>query len=125
MTHFLFTAKSMRRVKELPTGKKISRYPGLKSQDPLIYVQKKGSMMRRVEELPTGKKISRYPGLKSHDPRISVQKKESMRTGESHVPQCSTLSCSLFISMDCMCKSKYIHAYNIPFHSKGEKNWHK
>jgi 3-phenylpropionate/cinnamic acid dioxygenase small subunit len=55
----------MRRVQELPTGKKISRYPGLKSQDPRIYVQKKGSAMRRVQELPTGKKnlkipISRY-----------------------------------------------------------------
>jgi hypothetical protein len=112
----------MRRVQELPTGKKISRYPGLKSQDPRIYVQKKGSAMRRVQELPTGKKISRYP---SQDTCISVQKKESMRTGESHVPQCSTLSCSLFIPMDCMCKSKYIHAYNIPSHSKGEKNWHK
>jgi hypothetical protein len=76
-------------------------------------------MMRRVQELPTGKKISRYP---SQDTCISVHKKESTRTGESHVPQCSTLSCSLFISMDHMCKS--IHTcvpHSIPLKG-GKKN---
>jgi hypothetical protein len=40
----------MRRAQELPTGKKISRYPGLNCQDPHIYVQKKESKMRRVQE---------------------------------------------------------------------------
>lgn len=77
------------------------------------------------------KKISRYP---YQDTYISVQKKESMRTGQSHVPQYSTLSCSLFISVDCMCKKHtYMHT---TFHSTqgGKKmaqminqtlDWHK
>jgi hypothetical protein len=114
----LCAAESMRRVQEYLVEKKISRYPCLQSQDTRIYVQKKESMMRRVQELPTGKK--------SQDTHLKIlaslyRRKNAWGLGRvmflSVIP-----SAALYSYQWIVCVKAYIHAYNIPFHSKGKNN---
>jgi hypothetical protein len=109
----------MRRVQEYLVEKnlkipmsKISTYSHLCTEERIHDEESPGiTWWKKNLKIPMSK-ISTY---------FSVQKKESTRTGESRVPQCYTLSCSLFISMNCMSKS--IHTciqHSIPL-KRGKK----